>query len=282
MEETNNVVEYSSLEEAMDSLGLSLTPPQPQEPAQEEQPQDLYQPVDPFNKYVDQASLRYSGAPWFEVASNIRHQDVTIVGVGGIGSNLAYSLSRIGIPRITIYDNDKVELLNLAGQFYDRTHVGLYKVHALHNILANMSPSCYIQEYIRHFLPNTSASRYMFTGLDNMEARKFCFQSWKAGYASDKNAIFIDGRLSFDTIQIFAIPGRCPNLIKIYEDKYLFNDDQAEETICSMKQTTFMASMIGAMMTNIFINFLINTTNPIIEASVPFKTVYDSNLMMFL
>jgi hypothetical protein len=67
--------------------------------------------------------------------------------------------------------------------------------------------------------------------------------------------------------------------MKRYEEKFLFNDSEADETICSFKQTSFMANMIASYMVNLFVNFISNLSNPDIEKSIPFFTEFDSNTL---
>jgi hypothetical protein len=66
-----------------------------------------------------------------------------------------------------------------------------------------------------------------------------------------------------------------------YSNNYLFSDDEADETVCSMKQTTYLACMIGSLMTNLFTNFVANLLNPVIPYDLPFFTEYDAQNMIF-
>ena len=74
-------------------------------------------------------------------------------------------------------------------------------------------------------------------------------------------------------------------IMERYERDWLFSDDEADATLCSYKQTTFMANMIGSIMTNLFVNFCANDLEgdekPMIDRSLPFLTSYDASLMMF-
>ena len=81
---------------------------------------------------------RIQGAPWFSIVKDIK---AAIVGVGGIGSNVAYSLSRLGIDDLFLMDGDSVSNENINGQFYTSNDVGRFKVYALKNALRNYSPS---------------------------------------------------------------------------------------------------------------------------------------------
>ena len=67
--------------------------------------------------------------------------------------------------------------------------------------------------------------------------------------------------------------------MKEYEEKWLFSDEEAEETVCSYKQTSHCACMIASMMVNLFTNFIANLCEPLVERDVPFLTYYDAPTM---
>ena len=56
---------------------------------------------------------------------------VTIAGLGGLGSNVAYSLARIGVGHLHLIDFDVVDITNLNRQQYFMEHIGMYKTDAL-------------------------------------------------------------------------------------------------------------------------------------------------------
>ncbi len=58
----------------------------------------------------------------------LENSSVSILGCGGLGSNIAMSLARCGIGHIYIYDYDKVEYSNLNRQNYDVADLGKSKV----------------------------------------------------------------------------------------------------------------------------------------------------------
>lgn len=58
----------------------------------------------------------YMGANSKDVQEKIQNSSVTLIGCGGIGNHLSYLLATSGIGRITLVDNDKIELSNLTRQ----------------------------------------------------------------------------------------------------------------------------------------------------------------------
>lgn len=70
----------------------------------------------------------------------LRQAHVAIVGLGGLGSNAAVWLARLGVGNLTLIDFDKVELSNLNRQYYFLQDVGEYKASALHKLLRQINP----------------------------------------------------------------------------------------------------------------------------------------------
>ncbi len=65
---------------------------------------------------------------------------VAIIGLGGLGSNIAVLLARMGIGKLILIDYDRVELSNLHRQQYYLNQIGEYKTEALANTLQQINP----------------------------------------------------------------------------------------------------------------------------------------------
>ena len=65
---------------------------------------------------------------------------VAVVGLGGLGSNIAVALTRLGVGHLYLYDFDKVELSNLNRQYYFLDDIGKYKADALVAHLHQINP----------------------------------------------------------------------------------------------------------------------------------------------
>lgn len=232
---------------------------------------------------VDETTSRFSGAIWYE---EIQKQTVTLAGVGGIGSYVGFLLGRLKPQRLIIYDPDRVEIVNMSGQLYGLSDVGKYKCRALANMIDDYANYNNIVALNRRFEADSEATDIMICGFDNMAARKTFYEKWKQrvlSYPADsdnrKKCLFIDGRLAAEEFQVLSIQGDDERAMVEYEDKWLFSDVEAEETICSYKQTTFMANMIASVMVNVFVNFVANFCGPIIDRDVPFFISYDASTM---
>ena len=230
---------------------------------------------------VNQETSRFSSAVWYD---EIQRRDVTLAGLGGIGSYVAFLLSRLDIQNIYLFDPDTVEVGNLSGQLYEDESIGQNKVYATGNLLRKFShyyrTNCFTENYNSNFTTDI-----MICGFDNMAARRQFYNAWKQRALSVDNpskCLFIDGRLAAENFQVLCIKGDDLYSMGRYENEFLFSDEEAEETICSYKQTTFMANMIGSIIVNLFVNFVANEyCEELIKRDLPFYTEYSASSMYF-
>lgn len=77
--------------------------------------------------------------------AKIENARIGIAGAGGLGSNCAACLVRVGFKRFTIADFDHIEPANLDRQFYFEDQVGMKKVEALRVNLFRINPHLELQ-----------------------------------------------------------------------------------------------------------------------------------------
>lgn len=65
---------------------------------------------------------------------------VAICGLGGLGSNIAISLTRAGVGKLILIDYDRVDPSNLNRQQYKMNQLGMYKTEALAENLREITP----------------------------------------------------------------------------------------------------------------------------------------------
>jgi len=245
-------------------------------------PAPLIQPNSP-TLLMNDATSRFSGTEWY---NEIQKQKVLIAGCGGIGSNLAFQVARMHPAALFLYDNDVVERANMSGQLFSHNDVGKSKVDAVADKINTFTTTEHVYAISDRFTTTSDSADIMMSGFDNMEARQIFFASWRNHVSSKpeeerRKCLYLDGRLSVDTLQIFCITGDDTYNMQRYQKDFLFSDREADETICSMKQTTYLACMIGSLMTNLFTNFVAGLLDPIIPYDLPFFTEYDAQNMIF-
>ena len=255
--------------------------PEPESP-QDNTPEDERPIQVPAYSTVREELVRFSDAEWF---NKVQEKVIVLAGVGGIGSNMAVILAKLNPSAIYIFDDDRVESFNLAGQFYSNEDIGKPKVEALAASVNKYTNYSSIFALNRRFmLGEDVVADIMVCGFDNMRARKDFFAAWKSHVMTlseerRKDCLFIDGRLTADEFQIFCITGIDDFYMDNYVNNYLFNDYEAQRETCSYKQTGFLADMIGAFMVNLVVNFCANQVNPRRNMTLPFMTSYRSSIM---
>src|SRR5512138_3747050 len=75
---------------------------------------------------------------------------VGIAGCGGLGSNCAVALARVGVGRLIIVDFDKIEISNLNRQYFFADQVGMPKVIALKENIGRIDPSIQVEIHEIH------------------------------------------------------------------------------------------------------------------------------------
>lgn len=299
-EETNIPLSDEELDEIIEDNNLEVSTESTEETSQdieeeEEESEEVREPTTentsdnteiPLNSptlLIDESTSRFSGAEWF---NEIQKARIIVAGIGGIGSNVAFQLARMIPANLTLYDDDIVEMVNMAGQLFSINDIGKSKVNAIADMIYNYTSMRQVWTVQSKFTSNMEPGDIMICGFDNMRARATFFSSW-VGHIKDKTeeerkkCLYLDGRLSIDTLQILCITGDDQYNIDRYKKEFLFSDSMADATVCSMKQTTYLACMIGSLMTNLFTNFIANTLNPVIPYDLPFFTEYDAQNMLF-
>ena len=89
-----------------------------------------------------------------ELQSKISSSTVAICGLGGLGSNIAIILSRLGIGRLILIDFDKVDISNLHRQQYKPNQIGMEKTNALAQNLEEIAPYLEIETHTAYMDEN--------------------------------------------------------------------------------------------------------------------------------
>ena len=74
------------------------------------------------------------------ISKKLKKTRVCILGLGGLGSNVAVLLARAGIGYLKLVDFDIVEASNLNRQQYRISHINMKKVEALKSIIKEINP----------------------------------------------------------------------------------------------------------------------------------------------
>jgi len=74
------------------------------------------------------------------IGEKLKDAKAAIAGLGGLGSNIAVMLARIGVGKLLLVDFDKVEPSNLNRQHYNVSHLGMFKTDAIKSQIEKINP----------------------------------------------------------------------------------------------------------------------------------------------
>ena len=92
-----------------------------------------------------------------ENVKNLFFKHVIVFGCGGVGGFVVEALARSGIGKISLVDNDSVNISNINRQIIAlHSTVGKQKVDVLKNRILDINPNCQVFTFNTFFLPENS------------------------------------------------------------------------------------------------------------------------------
>ncbi|KAF0150838.1 MAG: thiF1 [Ignavibacteria bacterium] len=95
-----------------------------------------------------------------EIKNALSSKAVGIAGCGGLGSNCAVALTRVGIGKLVIADFDVIEESNLNRQYFFFEQIGKYKAPTLKENLLRINPKANVSDHIIKLTPNNIVDIY--------------------------------------------------------------------------------------------------------------------------
>jgi len=167
---------------------------------------------------------------------------LTVIGAGGIGSPTVIVLSKIGCPRIEVYDPDTIELHNLPNQFFRHTDLDRKKVEALKEIVEELTGTV-IEVHPKLYVDQPFAPGIVISAVDKMEQRKAI---WKKVKMNPSVKLFIDARMGGEVARIYAINPVDLDEVNFYE-KTLYSDEEASTEKCTAKAIMYNVFVIAGI-----------------------------------
>ena len=178
----------------------------------------------------------------------LKECQVTVVGVGAIGRQVALQLAAMGVPWLHLIDPEAVEAPNLAAQGYLEDDMGRMKVHATGDLCHQINHQLEMHEHPERFRRSMEIGNVLFCCVDSIETRRLIWEAVK-----DKVLFFADGRMSAEVVRVLAVAdaqGR-----KHYPTT-LFAQAEAHQGACTAKSTIFTANLSAALMIEQFTRYL--------------------------
>jgi|WetSurMetagenome_2_1015567.scaffolds.fasta_scaffold22593_3 hypothetical protein len=176
-------------------------------------------------------------------ARTMARLQLTIIGAGGIGSCVGLEASKMGMPKMTVYDADKVSSVNPSSQNYRPADVGKLKVNAFKEIV-EMFSTTEVTAIPMMFTGETKPKGIVISAVDSMDAR---IDIWNKAIRYNLNVpLYIEARMGAEELRVYSLCPTEPEKVKMYEG-YLYPSSKAHHAPCTEKAiayTTFMAASI--------------------------------------
>lgn len=211
-------------------------------------------------------TLRQSGIIPDQALGN---SNVTVVGVGGIGSATAECLAKMGIPEMVIYDDDVVDSHNCANQGYNLSEIGYKKVESLSSRLAENTGCSVTGLHERVSTSTKFKTRVVVSAVDSMSSRD---DIWNAVKSDPSVMYYVDGRMGARAGYVFFVNLTDEGSIKEYEAT-LFPDSEASEEPCTERATIFCGWGLGSVIASVVSKTIIGTEEELRD--VPKRVLID-------
>jgi len=173
---------------------------------------------------------------------------VTVVGVGAIGRQVALQLAAIGVPRLQLVDFDAVDITNVTTQGYLASDIGQLKVVATAATVTRIDPKIAVEALVDRFRPRLKHGPAVFCCVDSIAARAAIWRSARAGCR-----FWADGRMLGEVIRILAV---AEGENRSYYPTTLFAADEAQAGSCTARSTIYAAGIAAGLMVHQFTRWL--------------------------
>ena len=177
-----------------------------------------------------------------------------VIGVGAIGRQVALQLTALGMPMLTLFDDDTVQVENLAPQGYWLEDLDKPKVQATGALCRRINPDVLVTSMAERFKRSTarelSFDRRMvvFLCVDSIQGRRLFWESLR-----EKVGFIVDGRMSAEVIRVLAVAAPATDG---YYATTLFQPEQAYVGSCTAKATIYTANIAAGLMLGQFTRWL--------------------------
>lgn len=174
--------------------------------------------------------------------------DITIVGVGAIGRQVALQLAALGVNSLRLVDFDRVETTNVTTQGYRHADVGLAKVTATARAIAEIDSAIELDLVEDRFRAKSPVGDAVFCCVDSISARAAIWRS-----AAQRCQFWCDGRMLGEVMRILTA---ADDQGRERYGKSLFDQADAQPGSCTARGAIYTAAVAAGLMVNQFTRWL--------------------------
>lgn len=158
-----------------------------------------------------------------------------------MGSFVTLTLAKMGMSKISVYDDDTVEEHNMPNQFYPVEHTGRVKIESLHWVIstfAGLKIKTIAKQYTRY-----SPSHIIISAVDSIEARRAIWKIIKPHmFKKAGTALYIDTRMGGEYMRVFAVSKKAD--IPLYEKTLI---REGEHLPCTAKTIVYNVVTVAGL-----------------------------------
>jgi len=165
--------------------------------------------------------------------------DVTVVGVGAVGRQVALQLAAIGVGRMQLIDFDRVEVENLAPQGYFEADLGRSKAEATADLCGRINSAINVRAIDGRFKRSMDVGDAVLCCVDSIETRRHI---WRV--VRDRTGFFCDTRMSAEVVRVLSVADA---VSRKHYPTTLFAASEAHAGACTAKSTIYTANLAAAL-----------------------------------
>ena len=167
------------------------------------------------------------------------NRPIHIIGAGATGSWVAFTLAKMGLSNITVYDFDEVGMHNLPNQMFGLNDIDKNKALSIRNIIRRFT-GFNIKARTQKVEGGQPLQGIVFMLTDTMKSRK---DIYNMSIKNNPNIdLLIETRMDLRGGRIYAIDPKNRYMCKQYEGTF-YSDDEAEVSACGISQTVLPTAL---------------------------------------
>ena len=164
---------------------------------------------------------------------------INIIGAGATGSWVAFSLAKMGLSNLHIYDFDEVGMHNLPNQMFGVRDIDRNKALSIRNII-KLFTGFTVNAKNEKVDGTTPLQGIVFMLTDTMKSRKDIYN--RAIKNNPTVDLLIETRMDLRGGRIYVVDPKDREQTKMYEQTF-YSDDEAEVSACGVSQTVLPSAL---------------------------------------
>jgi sulfur carrier protein ThiS adenylyltransferase len=173
---------------------------------------------------------------------------VTVIGVGAVGRQVALQLAAIGAAKIQLIDFDLVDASNVTTQGYAAREISQRKVDATAAAIHELDPTIEVHKIGDRFRPSHGLRTCVFCCVDSITARAAIWRT-----VGQHSRFWADGRMLGEVLRVLVAASA---RTRQHYATTLFAQTEAQTGACTSRSTIYAASITAGLIVHQFARWL--------------------------